>query len=135
MIHPKSQSEYMLLFRGTVFDKDLSPEALQDVMTRWMAWYDGLVQSGKAIAGQPLTNEGKVVTGRGGRSVADGPFAESKEAIAGYFLLHVDTFEEAVAIARMCPGLDHGTAVEVRQVAEQCRVAQKLGEQLAGATA
>ena len=135
MSDPNPKSEYMLLFRGTVFDKNLSPEALQDVMTRWMAWYEGLVRTGKALAGQPLTNEGKVVSGRGGRSVADGPFAESKEAVAGYFLLRVDSFDEAVAIARMCPGLDHGTAVDVRQVAEQCRVAQKVNEQLAGATA
>ena len=130
-----AKSEYMLLFRGTVHDKDLSPEALQDVTTRWMAWYDGLVRSGKALAGQPLTNEGKVVTGRGGRNVADGPFAESKEAVAGYFLLRVDSFDEAVAIARQCPALDHGTAVEVRQVAASCAARGRSVEHLAGATA
>src|SRR5687767_1250206 len=133
MHEPKSQSEYMLLFRGRVDDKNLSPDELQDVMTRWMGWYDGLVGDGRMIAGQPLTTEGKFITGRA-RAVADGPFAESKEAIAGYFLLRVDSFEEGLAIARLCPGLDHGTTVEVRQIAEMC-TARKVTEQLAGATA
>jgi hypothetical protein len=135
MNDPTKQSEYMLLFRGTVHDMNLSPEAMQDVTTRWMAWYDGLVRTGKAIAGQPLTTEGRVVTGRGGRNVADGPFPESKEAVAGYFLLRVDSFDEAVAIARQCPALDHGTAVEVRQVAESCAARGRATGQLAGATA
>jgi hypothetical protein len=55
--------------------------------------------------------------------VADGPFAESKEAIGGYFLLKVDSIEEAVAIAKDCPGLAYGARVEVRPVAEACPVA------------
>ena len=136
--HP--QNEYMLLFRGTVWDKDLSPEQIQDVMSRWMAWYEGLVREGKALSGRPLTTAGKVVTGRGGRNVADGPFAESKEAVGGYFLLRLDSFDEALAIARQCPGLDHGLAVEVRQVAERCGVdrrtgADRTGADLIGATA
>lgn len=135
MSEPLPQSEYMLLFRGTVFDKDLSPEALQDVVTRWMAWYEGLVRDGRAVSGRPLMPSGKVVTGHAGRSVADGPFAESKEAVGGYFLLKVADYDEAVAIARMCPGLDHGLAVEVRQVAEACQVRGRAIEQLAGATA
>lgn len=132
-------NEYMLLFRGTVLEQELSPQAIQDMMTRWVAWYDGLVAEGKALAGQPLTTEGKVVSGKG-RNVADGPFAESKEAIGGYFLLKVAGFDEALAIAKLCPGLDYGISVEVRQVAERCALEQSLGDrqgagQLAGATA
>ena len=49
--------------------------------------------------------------------VADGPFAESKEAIGGYFLLAVDTMEEAVEIAKTFPTLDYGASVEVRPIA------------------
>jgi hypothetical protein len=52
-------SGYMLLFRGTHWDKILSPEEIQGVMSRWTAWFDRLTQEGKAKAGQPLTNEGK----------------------------------------------------------------------------
>jgi hypothetical protein len=57
--------------------------------------------------------------------VADGPFAESKEAIGGYFLLQVKSLDEAVAIAKDCPGLAYGAVVEVRPVAEECPVAEE----------
>jgi hypothetical protein len=87
-----------------------------------------LTEQGKVKAGQPLEREGKIVSGKKGRVVADGPFAESKEAIGGYFLLQVDTLAEAVAIAKECPGLDYGTTVEVRPVAEVCPAAQCAAE-------
>lgn len=114
------QPEYMLLFRGTDWHKGLSPEQMQQVASQWMAWFTRLSDQGKVTAGSPLACEGKVVSSKNGRVVADGPFAESKEAVGGYFLLRVDTMDEAVAIARECPGLAYGVKVEVRQVAEQC---------------
>ena len=110
----------MLLFRGTNWDKDLSPEQLQKVVSDWAAWFERLTQQGKAIGGHPLQNEGRIVSGKKGRSVADGPFAESKEAIGGYFYLQVEDMDEAVEIAQQCPGLEYGAVVEVRPVAEMC---------------
>ncbi len=110
----------MLLFRGNEWYKGLSPEEMQKVSDQWMAWFNRLTEQGKAIAGNPLEREGKVVSGKNGRVVADGPFAESKEAIGGYFLLQVNTFDEAVAVAKECPGLAYGAVVEVRPVAEKC---------------
>src|SRR5258708_20086468 len=85
-----------------------------------MAWFERLTAQGKVIAGSPLEKEGKNVSGKNGRVVADGPFAESKEAIGGYFLLRVDSLDEAVAIAKGCPGLPHGAKIEVRPVMAQC---------------
>ena len=61
-----------------------------------------------------------MVTGKNGRTVSDGPFAESKEAVGGYFLLQVASMDEAVTIAQECPGLAYGSKVEVRPVAETC---------------
>ena len=119
-------TEYMLLFRGNEWYKGLSPEEMQRVADLWMAWFKGLTDQGKAVAGNPLEHEGKIVSGKNGRVVADGPFAESKEAIGGYFLLRVNTMDEAVAIARQCPGLEHGAVVEVRPVAAECPVAAEL---------
>ncbi len=113
-------SGYMLLFRGNEWQKGLSPEEMQEVASQWMAWFKRLSDQGKAVAGSPLENEGKLVSGKNGRVVSDGPFAESKEAIGGYFLLKVNTLDEAVAIAQQCPGLPHGAVVEVRPVASQC---------------
>jgi Uncharacterized protein conserved in bacteria len=112
-------SEYMLLFRGMHWDKNLSPEEIQNVMSRWIAWFDRLTQEGKAKAGQPLTEKGKIISGKKGQKVVDGPFAESKESIAGYILLQTATLDEAVKIAKECPGLDYGISVEVRLVDQQ----------------
>ena len=128
---------YMLLFRGNDWYKGLSPEEMQKVASQWMAWFERLTAQGKAIAGSPLEKEGKVVSGKNGRVVSDGPFAESKETVGGYFLLRVDTLDEATAIAQECPGLPYGIRVEVRPVAEVCpMVGEALAEgQLAQATA
>jgi len=127
-------SEYMLLFRGTHWDKDLSPEEIQKIMGQWNAWFERLTLQGKVKSAHPLEREGKLVSGKG-RTIADGPFAESKEAIGGYFLLELDDFNEALEIAKECPALEYGVTVEVRPVAEQCRHMQRANEQLAHATA
>ncbi len=128
-------NEYLLLFRGSNWDKGLSPEQLQKTVDQFMAWFERLKQQGKVKGGQPLERSGKIVSGKGGRTVADGPFAESKEAIGGYFLLQVDTLEEAIAIAQQCPVLEHGSTVEVRPIAEECPTFQRVKEQLAHAAA
>src|SRR5580692_6335891 len=94
---------YMLVFRGTDWSKGLSPEQMQQVGGEWLAWFKRLTDQGKVTAGNPLEPQGRIVSGKGGRIVADGPFAESKEAIGGYFLLQVDSMDEAVVIAQGCP--------------------------------
>lgn len=109
----------MLIFRGTDWHKGLSPEEMQKVGEQWMAWFNRLKDEGRAVAGNPLEGEGKIVSGKN-RIVSDGPFAESKESIGGYFLLKVDSMDEAVAVAQECPGLPYGIRVEVRAVAGEC---------------
>ncbi len=131
----EKSNEYLLLFRGSQWDKGLSPEDLQKVLGQFMGWFEKLSQEGKLKAGQPLEREGKIVSGKNGRIVADGPFAESKETIGGYFLLQVADMDEAVAIAKACPTLAYGTIVEVRPVAEECATLKRVNEQLAHATA
>ena len=109
----------MLIFRGTDWYKGLSPEQMQHLADKWMAWFNRLKDQGTAIAGNPLEREGRIVSGKN-CVVSDGPFAESKETIGGYFLLKVNTLDDAVAIAKECPGLPYGIRVEVRPVAGEC---------------
>ena len=124
----QTNNGYMLIFRGTDWSKGLSLEEMQQVGEKWMAWFKGLMASGQATAGNPLEKEGKIVSGKNGKVVSDGPFAESKEAIGGYFLLKVDSLDEAVAIAQQCPGLSYGLRVEVRPVAGECALVKKARE-------
>ena len=122
------KSDYLLLFRGNVWDRGLSPAQLQKVVSDWMAWFERLKAEGKCAGGHPLEEEGKVVSGKQGRTVADGPFAESKEAIGGYFYLTVADENEAIEIAQQCPGLEYGAVVEVPPVADICSVKQRAEE-------
>jgi hypothetical protein len=117
---PMEKSDYLLLFRGNTWERGLSPEELKQVVTKWYDWYQRLATEGKCLGGLPLLDKGKLVSGKQGRAVADGPFAESKETIAGYFHLRVADEAEAIRIAQQCPGLEYdGCVVEVRPVGEQ----------------
>lgn len=122
------RKEYMLLFRGGEWHKTLSAEEMQKVAAAWGAWFRQCQANGTVVAGSPLERTGKVVSGQGGKVISDGPFAESKEAIGGYFLLAVDTMEEALAIAQQCPGLSYGAQVEVRPVMEVCPMMECAAE-------
>lgn len=110
-------SEYLLLFRGTLWPKDLSPEEIQNAIAKFTSWFERLKTEGKVKSGRPLEHHGKIVTGS--NTVMDGPFSESKEAIAGFFIIQADSLEEAVQIAKNCPSLDNGQTVEVRAIASE----------------
>jgi hypothetical protein len=85
--------------------------------------YDRMVAFGKGLgaklrAVESLLTDASAVrlTKRGGRMAAlDGPFAEAKEMVGGFFLLDVATRDEALAIARECPAVEWA-AIEVREV-------------------
>ncbi len=131
----QTPTEYMVLFRSTDWNKELSLEEMRAVMDKTYAWFDRLRQEGRLKAAQPLFAEGKIVSGRGKRTVTDGPFAESKETVGGYLLLTVDTMEEALKIAREWPLLDCGSTLEVRPVAPECPDFYNLRRQMTEAPA
>ncbi len=120
--HP-APSPYMLLFRNTGPEnhQHLSPEQRQQLVSRWNDWFEGLVSQGKAVEGQPLEMETRIVSGSSGR-VVDGPFPEAKEAIGGYVKLMVSDMDEATEIAKRHPGLAYGLIVEVRQLTPHCHL-------------
>lgn len=128
-------SQFMLFFRGTHWDAGLSPEELQKVMAHVLGWFEKLKRDGRLKAGQPLGPQGRIISGGKGRSVLDGPFPESKEAVGGYLLIQAADFDEATAIAKACPTLDYGIAIEVRPVLEECPVFLRAKERLADAAA
>jgi hypothetical protein len=130
----QNNNGYLLIFRSTDWYKGLSPEQMQQIADNWMAWFNRLKDEGKCVAGNPLESEGKVVSGKN-KIVSDGPFAESKESIGGYFLLKVPSMEEAVEIAQQCPGLPHGIRVEVRPIAGECPMATEARAEMQAATA
>ena len=128
-----TEHEFLLLFRGANWDKGLSTEQLQKIMEQVKAWMETLKLEGKVKGGQPLEATGKLVSGKNGRGVADGPFAESKEAVGGYFLLQAESLDEAVEVARQNPLLEYGVTVEVRPIADECPTMRRVMELVAHA--
>jgi hypothetical protein len=114
----RAMKEFMLLIR-TQGDHLalLSPEQQQQHVGKVMNYMSGLMKSGKLKSAQPLEMEGTIVSGMGGK-LKDGPFNETKEVIAGYFLIEANSLEEAIEIAKQNPVFEDGTGarIEVRPI-------------------
>lgn len=108
--------EFMLIF----FDGDsealnLSPEESQAQMQKWFAWVDELRAKDAYVEGRPLIPGAKRLHGEQ-KVVTDGPFAETKEVVGGYFIVKAASLEDAVELAKGYPDFEIGGTVEVREV-------------------
>lgn len=113
-----ASAPYLLLFRNAGADTHahLSAEQRDALAKKWNDWFESLAAQGKVEHANPLGLGGRVVSGPAGERVTDGPYAEGKEIVGGYFYLRVRDLDEATAIARQCPGLAQGLTVEIREV-------------------
>ena len=98
--------------------EDVSPEEMKAVMDRWSAYGQELVDAGAFIAGEGLQDSETATTVRisddGERLVTDGPFAETKEQVGGFYVIECADMDEAIEWAKKVP-LSAG-GVEVRPV-------------------
>ena len=102
-------AEFVLMLRDAgSFPGDLSPEEIQAVIERYGAWMQKVGASGQKLR----DGEGRVMRRAG---ITDGPFAEAKEVLGGYFLLKADSYDDVVKICADCPQLDFGS-IEIRQI-------------------
>ncbi|MGB5105887.1 MAG: YciI family protein [Candidatus Zixiibacteriota bacterium] len=108
--------DFMLLFRGGEADHK-SPVEMQQIVQKYIARVRGLRESGKYKAGDELPPTGRIVSSGNGR-LLDGPFAETKDAVGGYFLIEALNYDEAVAIAGSSRNLANGGSVEIRQISD-----------------
>lgn len=107
-----TSNEYLLLSRGR-WDADKSAEQIQSAIDDFYVWYDRLISQGRFKPGRRLTTAIKVVTRVG---ITDGPFAETKEIIGGYWFIVANNLEEAAAIAAENPCLACGLSYEIRPI-------------------
>jgi hypothetical protein len=88
----------------------------RDLYQRMLDYTEALKARGVLLASDSLRSRAARVSTRAGRqSVLDGPFAESKELIGGFFLLDCATRDEAVGLAAECPAAEWAT-IEVREI-------------------
>jgi hypothetical protein len=113
--------KYFLLIHADEKDYDkLSPAENQALMERYYAANREMHEAGVYLASDRLRPVATATTVRkkAGRIVlTDGPFAETKEQFGGYFLVDVESLDEALEWAKKIPAVDHG-CVEVRPVWE-----------------
>ncbi len=123
MSTPPSPSQFLLLLRQPHGDgPGPTPEEMRHIMSRFMAWMEGLTAKGMVAGTNGLEPAGKVLRGPRGVSLTDGPYAEAKEIVGGYVLINADSLEQALEAARDCPGLEYRMAVEVRPVKQRGEV-------------
>ncbi len=111
--------KYMMLIYTPEVDRSAaSPEEQKAEMDRWFAYSDDLAKAGVMVAGDALhpVATATCVRHRDGKDlVTDGPFAETKEILGGYYLLEVPSLDEAIDWAKRCPAAPYGT-LELRPV-------------------
>ncbi|HRI20315.1 MAG TPA: YciI family protein [Panacibacter sp.] len=108
--------KFMFIFHGPVStEKQPSPEEMQANMGKWMAWIGELRAADKYVSGEPLFPGGKLISGSN-KMVTDGPYAEGKEIVGGFFIVNAADYNEAVELAKGCPDFETGGSVQVRQV-------------------
>lgn len=124
-----SNSDFMFLITGYDWDKSMPPAEARAALDKMMAWFNGLLESGVGTAGGPLARHGKIVGGKNGSMVADGPFAEAKEVVGGYIVVKAADLAAATALAQQCPLLEHGVTIDVRAMVDECAISHRLREQ------
>jgi hypothetical protein len=108
--------EFMFIFLGADYTElNLSPEQMQEQMQKWYGWIEQMRSQDRYVDGRPLLPAGKTVRGAS-PVVTDGPFAESKELVGGYFIIKAESIEEAAELAKGFPDFKLGGAVQVREV-------------------
>jgi hypothetical protein len=111
--------QFMLLIYNDPGGWDsMPPEQQQEVYAAYGTFTEELQASGKMVAGdalQPITTATSIRVRDGETLTTDGPFAETKEVLGGYYLIDVDTIDEALEWAAKIPGAQYGT-IEVRPV-------------------
>jgi hypothetical protein len=112
-------AHYLFLLHDDGFDHDAMPAGARTaLLDRLVTWSRSLKERGHLRAVESLMDDGgKTVRKKRDTIVVDGPYAETKEVVTG--LLVVEVEDEAVAqkLASECPLLDHGGAVEIREIA------------------
>ena len=113
--------KYMILIYSESGGPEFATEAEQQAeMGKWFAFTQAIVDSGELVSGEPLqgVETATTVSVRDGETiVTDGPFAETKEVLGGYYLVDVDSLERAQELAAQIPSAVYGRN-EVRPLME-----------------
>ena len=125
-------AQYMLLLHQVPnTTADLPREKLLEMTKRYMAWADALRQKGRMVGGEKLAAGGvRHIRVKDGKPVtSDGPYAEAKDVIGGYFVIEAKDAAEAETIALGCPHLAISATnwVEIRPIDDMTQARAAAG--------
>ena len=119
-----------LIYSEEVAPESVSPEEQQQVMADYMEFgnnAEAVIRGGEALHDSSTATTVHVEGGKGGKPVVtDGPFAETKEVLGGFYLLETEDLDEALKWAQQIPGAWHGR-IEVRPIMEFDENGQPVG--------
>ena len=110
----------LMIYTDETADSTATPEQQQAVMNEYWAFNSAVNQRGVNKGGEALmpTTTATTVRIRDSKAtLTDGPFAETKEQLGGYYLLDVKNLDEAIEVAKLCPGAKYGS-IELRPILE-----------------
>lgn len=113
---------YMLLIYGEETRPDGPPGDAGDspeTSPPWMEYTAWLLRQGMHAAGERLATSGSATTVRvrdGNRLITDGPYAETKEVLGGYYIIECENLDEALDAAARCPAVAFGGSIEIRPI-------------------
>jgi hypothetical protein len=109
--------KYMLLIYGNEAGMATATKAdIDQMMGAYLAYTEAMKKAGVVLGGDPLAATSAATTVRvanGKTQVLNGPYAETKEQLAGYYIIDVADLDAALSWAARCPGAHHG-AIEIR---------------------
>jgi hypothetical protein len=111
-------AQFLLLARdrGDEMFAGMSPEEIQRIIQRYIAWGDRLKAAGRMRANHKLESDGRVLRKDGGRvRVLDGPYSETKEIVAGFWLFEAADEAEALKLLEDHPHVEFGS-LELRAI-------------------
>lgn len=117
---PKKQ--YLVISRGQ-WDETASKPDVQNAIERFYVWYEHSLEQGRMKPGSRLMADGKRVSKL---AITDGPFAESKELVGGYWFIVADSLDEAARVAAENPCLAYGLTLEIRQLDDERALATSV---------
>lgn len=119
-------NEYLVISRGR-WDADKSPVEIQQAIDAFYRWHDTLVAAGRLRTGQRLAREGRRVSRAG---IVDGPYAEAKEVIGGYWFFLAANLDEAAQLAAQNPCIACGLSFDVRPIESERASAYRPGNEM-----
>jgi hypothetical protein len=111
-----AQFMYLIRNEGADFSK-YSASDFQELLKKYQAWTEKIKTEGRFLAGEKLSKDlGKSLRVKQREIVVDGPYADSKDAIMGFYIVEAKNLSEALEVGKGCPALSYGGSLEVREI-------------------